>query len=64
MFARRLATVVSMDLPSIQVALFETRTRSDLLLNIPEQNRTDYLFDVNYTVSCQSNTTIIYISRS
>ena len=30
-----------------------------------EQNRTDYLFDVNYTVSSQSNTIIIiYISRS
>ena len=29
------------------------------------QNRTDYLFDVNYTVSSQSNTIIIiYISRS
>ena len=29
-----------------------------------EQNRTDYLFDVNHTVSSQSNTIIIYISRS
>ena len=29
-----------------------------------EQNRTDYLFDVNNTVSSQSNTIIIYISRS
>ena len=30
-----------------------------------EQNRTDYLFDVNYTASSQSNTIIIiYISRS
>ena len=29
-----------------------------------EQNRTYYLFDVNYTVSSQSNTIIIYISRS
>ena len=30
-----------------------------------EQNRTDYLFDVNYTVSSQSNAIIIiYISRS
>ena len=29
------------------------------------QNRTDYLFDVNYTVSSQSNTIIIiYISAS
>ena len=29
------------------------------------KNRTDYLFDVNYTVSSQSNTIIIiYISRS
>ena len=37
------------------------------LLTIPrtEQSRTDYLFDVNYTVSSQSNTIIIiYISRS
>ena len=32
---------------------------------ITEQNRTDYLFDVNYTASSQSNTIIIiYISRS
>ena len=29
-----------------------------------EQNRTDYLFEVNYTVSSQPNTIIIYISRS
>ena len=29
-----------------------------------EQNRADYLFDVNYTVSSQSNTKIIYIPRS
>ena len=29
-----------------------------------EQNRTDYLFDVNHTVSSQSNTIIIYISKS
>ena len=29
-----------------------------------EQNRTDYLFDVNYTVFSQSNTIMIYISRS
>ena len=29
-----------------------------------EQNRTDCLFDVNYTVSSQSNTIIIYIPRS
>ena len=33
-------------------------------MNRTEQNRTDYLFDVNYTVSSQSNTIIIYISRS
>ena len=29
-----------------------------------EQNRIDYLFDVNYAVSSQSNTIIIYISMS
>ena len=35
------------------------------MLGIIEQNRTDYLFDVNYTASSQSNTIIIiYISRS
>ena len=33
-------------------------------VGIAEQNRTYYLFDVNYTVSSQSNTIIIYISRS
>ena len=33
-------------------------------LGIPEQNRKDYLFDLNNTVSSQSNTRIIYISRS
>ena len=34
------------------------------LMSLIEQNRTDYLFDVNYTVSSQSNTIIINISRS
>ena len=36
-----------------------------VISNRTEQNRTDYLFDVNFTVSSQSNTIIIiYISRS
>ena len=38
---------------------------TDARLYRTEQNRTDYLFDENYTVSSQSNTIIIiYISRS
>ena len=37
-----------------------------LISSLPgtEHNITDYLFDVNYTVSSQSNKIIIYISRS
>ena len=35
-------------------------TRENIrLIARTEQNRTDYLFDVNYTVSSQSNTIII-----
>ena len=42
----------------------ETHNEFGIQLQHTEQNRTDYLFDVNYTVSSQSNTIIIYISRS
>ena len=50
---------------SVMTGLLSERERERERENRTEQNRTDYLFDVNYTVSSQSNTIIIiYISRS